>query len=164
MPMNPYEQRIAGFYGAFRELDARSMQAAYATDARFRDPVFDLHGRDQIGAMWAMLCEAVQAKGRDVWQLDVSDIVADASRGRAHWEARYRFSATGRTVHNVIDAAFGFDADGLIVAHRDQFDFWRWSRQALGPIGWALGWSDLLQGKVRNQARANLAARQQRSG
>jgi ketosteroid isomerase-like protein len=157
--LGPYEQRIAAFYNAFRELDAKAMTAAYAPDARFRDPVFDLHGRDEIGAMWSMLCEAVEAQGRDVWRLDVSAIAGDASRAHARWEPRYRFSATGRTVHNVIDAEFGFDDYGLIVAHRDQFDFWRWSRQALGPVGWALGWSPWLRARVAAQARAALAKR-----
>jgi ketosteroid isomerase-like protein len=160
--LNPYEQRIAAFYGAFRELDAKAMKAAYAPDARFRDPVFELQGRDEIGAMWAMLCEAIRNKGRDVWQLDVSGISADASQGRARWEAHYRFSATGRRVHNIIDASFSFDAQGLIAAHRDEFDFWRWSRQALGAPGWALGWTPLLKAKVRAQAAANLAAYRRR--
>jgi hypothetical protein len=163
-PLNPYEQRIAGFYGAFRELDAKSMRAAYAPEARFRDPVFELHGREQIGAMWGMLCDAVKANGRDVWQLDVSGITADASRANARWEARYRFSATGRLVHNIIDASFTFDANGLILAHRDQFDFWRWSRQALGPIGTVLGWSPFLATKVRTQARKNLDAQLRKPG
>jgi len=156
--MNRYEQRIAAFYAAFRELDAAKMKAAYAADARFQDPAFRLEGRDEIGAMWAMLCEATAKKGRDVWRLDFSDIEGDASHCRAHWEATYRFSATGRIVHNVIDANFSFDENGLILAHRDRFDFWRWSRQAMGPLGWALGWTPLLQNKVRAKARANLEA------
>lgn len=160
--MNPYEQRIAAFYAAFRDLDAKAMKAAYAPEARFRDPVFELAGREEIGAMWAMLCDAVARQGRDVWRLDVSHISADESEGRARWEPHYRFSATGRVVHNVIDAHFVFDAHGLIVKQREEFDFWRWSRQALGPAGWALGWSPWLAGKVRTQARTNLLAWRQR--
>ena len=41
-----------------------------------------------------------------------------AETGRAHWEADYTFSSTGRKVHNVIDATFEFEG-GLIRAHRD---------------------------------------------
>ena len=156
--MNRYEQRLAAFYAAFRELDAASMRAAYAPAARFQDPVFRLAGRDEIGAMWAMLCEATARNGRDVWRLDVGEIVADASYGRARWEAHYRFSATGRMVHNVVEAGFSFDAGGRILTHRDRFDFWRWSRQALGPVGWALGWTPWLRKRVRRQARERLAA------
>jgi hypothetical protein len=156
--MNRYEQRLAAFYAAFRELDAASMRAAYAPAARFQDPVFRLAGRDEIGAMWSMLCEATARNGRDVWRLDVGEIVADASYGRARWEAHYRFPATGRMVRNVVEAGFSFDAGGRILTHRDRFDFWRWSRQALGPAGWALGWTPWLRRRVRRQARERLAA------
>jgi len=133
------------------------MQACYASDAHFEDPVFTLHGREQIGGMWRMLCESTRAKGRDAWKLKASGISADAAGGRAHWEAHYRFSATGRLVHNIIDAQFTIK-DGLIATHRDSFDFWRWSRQALGPAGLLLGWTPLVRGKVRAMAASNLAA------
>jgi ketosteroid isomerase-like protein len=148
---------IERFYAAFAALDGEAMQACYAPDARFADPVFTLEGREQIGAMWRMLCDATRAKGRDAWKLTLGAVSADGSKGRAHWEAHYRFSATGRMVHNIVEAEFVF-RDGLIASHSDQFDFWRWSRQALGPAGTLLGWSALLQSKVRSQAAASLAA------
>lgn len=140
------------FYRAFRDLDADTMQACYAPQARFDDEAFSLQGREEIGAMWRMLCEAVKAQGREDWQLDFS-----TTPSSAHWEPRYRFSATGRRVHNIIDAEFSFDAQGLILTHHDRFDFWRWSRQALGLPGLLLGWSGMLRGKVRAQAAKNLA-------
>jgi len=148
---------IERFYAAFAALDGDTMQACYASDGHFEDPVFTLHGREQIGGMWRMLCDTTRAKGRDAWKLDASGISADASTGRAHWEAHYRFSATGRLVHNIIDAQFTFK-DGLIATHRDTFGFWRWSRQALGLAGLLLGWSPLLRNKVRSRAASNLAA------
>ena len=157
MPSPDNVALIQKFYAAFAALDGQTMQACYASDASFEDPVFTLRGRERIGAMWRMLCDTTRAKGRDAWKLEASAISAEASIGRAHWEAHYRFSATGRLVHNVIDAQFGFK-DGLIVSHRDSFDFWRWSRQALGPTGLLLGWTPLLRGKVRKTAAGNLQA------
>ena len=65
--------------------------------------------------------------------------------------ARYLFTQTGRTVVNDIQARFVI-RDGLICQHDDSFDLWRWSRQALGLPGLLLGWSPLLQNKVRQQA------------
>jgi ketosteroid isomerase-like protein len=159
---HPNADLVQRFYAAFAALDAATMQACYAPDASFRDAVFTLDGAPQIGAMWRMLCEATQAKGRDVWRLESSAIQADASRGSAHWEAQYRFSATGRLVLNRIDASFEF-RDGLILRHVDSFDFWRWARQALGTPGLLLGWTPLLRNKVREQAMANLARFQARS-
>ncbi len=148
---------IERFYEAFAVFDSDTMQACYAEDAKFEDPVFNLHGREQIGAMWRMLCETIRDKSRDAWRLDTSRIVSEGNSGRAHWEPHYRFSATGRLVHNVVDATFTF-RDGLIATHRDAFNFWRWSRQALGPVGALLGWSPMLRSKVRAQAASNLAA------
>lgn len=145
---------IESFYRSFALLDGAAMEQFYADNAHFEDAVFNLDGRRRIGGMWRMLCEATNAKGRDVWRIDLSD-VTDKS---AHWEAHYRFSRTGRMVHNIIDATFVFDANGLIVEHRDRFDFWRWSRQALGPAGMVLGWTPMLRNKVRGQAATNLDA------
>ena len=147
---------IERFYAAFAALDAPTMASCYTEQAQFDDEVFSLHGRDQIGAMWRMLCEAARTQGPARWQLEASAITAEANQGSAHWEARYVFAATGRSVHNVIEARFDFDPDGLIRRHRDRFDFWRWARQALGAPGWLLGWTPLLRQKVRNQASAGL--------
>lgn len=143
---------ITRFYAAFARLDADTMQACYSGNARFEDEVFTLQGAREIGGMWHMLCEATKAKGAAHWKLEFSQ-VTDRS---AHWDAHYLFSATGRQVLNRIDAAFEFDAQGLIVQHRDRFDFWLWSRQALGLSGLLLGWSPMLRNKVRAQAAANL--------
>ncbi len=148
---------VERFYAAFAALDSDGMQACYTEDATFEDPVFDLRGRAEIGAMWRMLCETIRDKGRDAWRLDVSGIDCDGNACHAHWEPHYRFSATGRLVHNLVDASLTLQ-DGLILAHRDRFDFWRWSRQALGSPGVLLGWSPLLRNKVRAQAAANLSA------
>ncbi|MBL8384563.1 MAG: nuclear transport factor 2 family protein [Burkholderiales bacterium] len=145
---------ITTLYDAFARLDADAMAACYAEDARFDDEAFSLAGRAQIGGMWRMLIDAINTRGRDVWRLEVSE-VTDRS---AHWEPRYRFGATGRIVHNVIDASFTFDAADRILTQRDRFDFWRWSRQALGPAGVALGWTPFLRAQVRRRAAASLAA------
>ena len=44
----------------------------------------------------------------------------------------------------------------MIARHTDRFSFWRWSRQALGPVGLWLGWTPFLRAKVRANARAGL--------
>ena len=139
---------IERFYRAFQQRDGATMAACYHADATFHDPVFELRGA-HIGAMWQMLC----ARGADL-RVEFMNIAAQESTASADWQAWYTFSGTGRAVHNIIHASFRF-ADGLIVEHVDYFDFWRWSRQALGPVGLLLGWSSLLRRKVQTQgARA----------
>lgn len=140
---------IDRFYRAFGQRDGETMSACYAPDATFRDPVFELTGA-RIGAMWKMLC----ARGADL-RIEFATVDADDERGQAEWQAWYTFSGTGRRVHNVIAARFRF-AGGRIVEHVDAFDFWRWSRQALGPAGLLLGWSPLLRAKVRAEAARTL--------
>lgn len=160
---HPNAALLERFYRAFAALDADTMAACYAPDAQFRDEAFQLQGAAEIGAMWRMLCASTRTHGLDAWTLQHGDVHADASTGRAHWEPRYRFSATGRLVHNIIDAQFTF-RDGLIGEHRDRFSFWSWSRQALGLPGLLLGWSPMLRRKVRARAAANLRAFRQQQG
>jgi hypothetical protein len=126
------------------------MIACYAPQATFVDSIFMLSGK-AVGAMWHMLCSS----GQDL-AINFRDISADDRHGAAHWEARYTFSATGRHVHNMVDAEFDF-RDGLIVRHHDRFGFWRWSRMALGPAGWLLGWTPLLHRRVQRSAQDRLA-------
>jgi hypothetical protein len=144
---------IERFYKAFSSLDSKTMALCYAQDAKFDDEVFSLRGRTHIGGMWTMLCASIKKQGRSEWRLEVRDITDHS----AHWEPTYRFSATGLMVHNVIDAEFEFDSQGLIKYHRDRFDFWRWSRQALGMPGIFLGWTGYMRRKVQRLASRQLA-------
>lgn len=148
--MHPNAALIQSFYEAFQRCDGATMAAAYHPDASFSDPVFpDLKG-PEVGGMWKMLT----GRAADL-KVEFSGIEADDQGGKAHWEAWYTFSATGRKVHNVIDATFTF-RDGRILTHVDVFDFWRWSRQALGTPGLLLGWSPVVKNKVRDQAGRGL--------
>lgn len=148
--MHPNAALIERFYAAFAAHDAAGMKACYHPEIVFSDPAFgELRGAE-AGAMWAMLLE----RGKDL-EVTAGDIHADDRRGRAHWDARYTFGQTGRRVLNRIDAEFEF-RDGLIIRHTDTFDFWAWARQALGPAGLVLGWTPIIQNKVRSTARAGL--------
>lgn len=138
------------FYAAFARHDGAAMAACYAPDATFSDPVFRGLTGSEPGAMWRMLTE----RSSDL-TVDLVDRAAASGRGTAHWVARYTFGQTGRPVVNEVRSAFRF-ADGLIAEQRDTFDLYRWSRQALGPVGLFLGWSPPVQGGIRRKARASL--------
>lgn len=151
MSTHPHATLIRRFYDAFAARDAATMGACYHDEIVFSDPAFPhLVGAEARG-MWAMLV----ARGKDL-RVEASGIEADDRGGRAHWDAHYTFSMTKRPVLNRIDATFAFK-DGLIVKHTDHFDFWRWSRQALGTPGLLLGWSPMLRKKVQAQAAKGLA-------
>lgn len=149
-PNHPNADLIRGFYAAFQRREAQGMAAAYHRDIHFSDEVFTSLRGPEVGAMWRMLCD----RAEDL-KIEVGDVDADDRSGRARWEAWYTFAATGRKVHNVIDARFEFRS-GKIVRHRDAFDFWRWARQALGPTGVLLGWTPFVKKRVRREAARTL--------
>lgn len=145
-------QLIETFYTSFKNRDPDGMITCYADDIWFSDPVFrDLRG-PRAGAMWRMLAERATSL-----EVTFSGIEADDRTGRAHWEARYLFSATGRSVHNVIDARFEL-RDGKIVRHADTFDLWRWAGMALGAKGKLLGWAPPIQNAIHKTAMRGLEA------
>ncbi|KPX81379.1 nuclear transport factor 2 family protein [Pseudomonas meliae] len=141
---------ITRFYEAFAQLDAEAMSACYTDDVLFSDPAFGELRGPQVGEMWRMLTS--RAKN---FSVVFDQVRADDRAGTAHWVATYLFSQTRRTVVNDIEARFVF-RDGKICEHRDNFDMWRWSRQALGLKGLLLGWTPLVRNAVRAQALKGL--------
>jgi ketosteroid isomerase-like protein len=147
---NPNTNLVERFYAAFAARDGKGMAACYSEDVTFADPVFpDLRG-SEAGGMWRFLT----GRSADL-RVDLLEHQADDSRGSAHWVGYYTFTQTGRPVVNDVRAQFRF-AGGLIVEHRDEFNFHRWASQALGPVGMLLGWTPMLRAAVRRQAREGL--------
>jgi ketosteroid isomerase-like protein len=154
---HPNARMIQGFYASLARHDGAAMASCYHADATFRDPVFSLAGWE-VGAMWRMLCE----RGKDL-RVECSNVRAGDRQGAAHWDAWYTFSASGRKVHNSIDAEFTL-RDGQILQHVDHFDLYRWSRQALGAKGLLLGWTPLVQSAIRRTASRSLASWARQNG
>jgi ketosteroid isomerase-like protein len=148
--MNTNEGLIRKFYTAFSNRDYVTMQNCYHPDATFSDSVFRNLNSEEVKAMWHMLLSS----SHDL-KLEFSDVKADDKTGSCRWDAWYTFSQTKRNVHNIIHVNFKFK-DGLIIDHQDYFDFWRWSRMALGTSGLLLGWTSFLKNKVRRAARERL--------
>jgi ketosteroid isomerase-like protein len=142
---------IRELYEAMDRHDGDAMAKLYTPDGRFEDPAFGELTGAEAGDMWRMLT----GRAEDL-RVELAEHRTDGDSGTAHWIATYTFR-TGRRVVNDIHARFRF-RDGKIVDHRDSFSFWRWSRQALGPVGLALGWTPLLRAAVRRRARADLEA------
>jgi ketosteroid isomerase-like protein len=137
---------IQAFYTAFNDHDGDAMAACYAPDGHFWDPVFgDLTGVE-AGQMWRMLT----SRSADL-HVELPDHSVDGDTGRAYWIAHYTFTQTGRSVVNEVHAIFRFES-GLIADHRDEFDFTRWARQALGVPGLL----PPVRSAVRRKARAGL--------
>ena len=143
--MNEQSQIVNGFYAAFQQRDYKTMQQCYHPDVAFSDEVFPLLKGKQAMGMWHMLISG--AKEANL-KIDFNTIYPKDDTIHCNWEARYKFSLTGRKVHNKIQATFWFK-DGLIIRHVDKFDFYRWSRMAFGFKGTLLGWTSFFKKKVQ---------------
>jgi len=129
---------IEKFYTAFKNLDSETMAACYHRDIVFNDPAFGVLNGDHAKNMWRMLC--ANQKGKN-FKITFAAILFVDKIGSAHWEAFYTFSKTRRHVHNIIEAKFEF-RDGLIIKHTDNFNLYRWSKQAFVLV--AIYWAGLL--------------------
>lgn len=141
---------INAFYEALANRDGETMANAYHDSAVFEDPIF---GELQVGDardMWRMLCSSDT-------DLALRHTILDSTETSAtvNWIADYTFSATGRSVTNDVTANLTL-RDGLIIDHRDEFSFWKWSSQALGLSGTLLGWTPIVKSKVRSGTRTSL--------
>lgn len=144
--MDPNQALIRKFYTAFQQKDFLAMQSCYHSEATFSDPVFQHLTSAEVKSMWEMLLKSSK---------DLRVEFKDVTNNSARWDAWYTFSRSGRPVHNIVRSSFTF-RDGLILAQKDDFNFWRWSRQALGLSGTLLGWTPVIKNKVRAIARKNL--------
>jgi ketosteroid isomerase-like protein len=148
--MAPNGELIRRFYGAFDRRDGAAMTAYYAPHVTFSDPVFGELRGPEIGAMWRMLT----ARSDDL-RVELVEVDTDEATASARWIARYTFPQTGRPVVNRVRSTFQL-TEGLIEGQRDDFDFHRWARQALGPVGLCFGWTPMLRASVRSRAKAGL--------
>jgi SnoaL-like domain len=149
--MTANETTIIKFYTAFANSDAIKMCECYHPEIQFRDPAFGLLKGEQVCTMWKMLIE----RGRGNIRIDFSEVKANEHIGSAFWVAKYTFSETNRKIVNSISAKFQFK-EGLIIKHTDDFDLWKWSKQALGIKGLLLGWTGYMQKKIQQKARKSL--------
>ena len=146
----PNAELVERFYEAFRNGQGHTMAAMYHKDATFEDPAFGVLKGEMIGRMWIMLT----SRSKDL-KVNYTNISADQNSGRCSWTADYTFSKTGKPVHNIVEATFTFK-DGKILTHKDDFNFYRWSRQALGLPGVLLGWTPFFHAKLQKTFRGVL--------
>lgn len=149
--MTSNETAITKFYIAFANADAKQMCECYHPNVQFRDPAFGLLKGEEVCQMWKMLID--RSKGN--LKIEFSQVKANEHLGSAFWIAKYNFSLTNRIIENTISSKFVFK-DGLIFKQTDDFDLWKWSKQALGIKGLLFGWTGFMQKKIQNQARIAL--------
>ena len=149
--MTQNENTLIKFYTAFAASDVSLMCECYHDDIQYNDPIFEILKGKNVCQMWEMLI----GRSNGNLKIEFSDIKADQYLGSARWTATYNYSKTNRKVVNVIHSQFHFK-DGLIIKHTDNFDIWKWSKQALGIKGFLFGWTGYFQNNIQNQALLSL--------
>ncbi len=139
------------FYASFANGDAAGMVACYHDDVTFSDPAFGTLKGDRAKAMWRMLLSNTNAD----LTVHYFDLEANGETGEAKWLAKYFYGPKRRLVVNEVSASFTFK-DGKIYTHTDDFDLWRWTRQALGLAGTFMGWSGYMRSKIQATTKGRL--------
>jgi ketosteroid isomerase-like protein len=124
--MHPNKKLLQQLYESLNRHDAKAMAECYHSDATFQDIAFDLHGKNQIRAMWQMICSGDISATFEV-------VHADDREGVVKLIDEYTFTDTRRWVRNPIESRFRFQ-DGLIIEHRDLCDPRAWAAAALGGV------------------------------
>lgn len=141
------------FYTAFSQLDYESMNACYANNILFSDPVFGVLEGEEVKKMWEMLCKS--AKDFSLTYSNIEEL--DAEYITCNWSATYTFSGTGRKLTNNAKAYMRI-IDGKITEHSDAFRLSTWIANAFGLKGQLLGWTGFMKRKVQNSAKEKLLA------
>jgi len=144
------KELIEKFYTSFQAKDAEGMADCYHDDVVFTDPAFGELSGEHAKNMWRMLLQ----NSKDL-TLEFSQIEATEHTGKAHWDATYTFSQTGRKVVNKIDALFEFK-DGKIIRHTDVFNLRTWAKQAMGFKGALLGGTSFFKKKLNAKTNSLL--------
>jgi len=152
------EDVINAFYEAFKAKDGDKMASFYHEEIEFTDPAFGTLKGERAKNMWRMLTQ----NARDL-EVETSNISCSEDKGTAHWEAKYTFSQSGRSVHNKIDAQFEFK-DGKIIRHIDTFNLHKWAKQALGFKGWLIGGTSFFKKKLNAQTNRLLDKFEKQNG
>jgi ketosteroid isomerase-like protein len=145
--MTPAEGTAQRLYESIKRGDAATATECYCDDATYQDIAFDLKGKENIAAMWRLVCS------REV-KVEYGDIRTEGSKVKGHWVFDYKFHGTN-PVHNEMNSTFTF-RDGKIATHHDSASRWKWAKQALGIPKGAL--VTVLPFILRIQAKKELEA------
>jgi ketosteroid isomerase-like protein len=141
--MHPHEALVRQFYASLAARDPEAAARCYHADVFYSDPLHPrLRGAAALDLWRLRLAE-------DAFAMRLEEASGDGEGGLARWTMRS--IRRGRDVAIEGRAMFAF-RDGRIARHYDHFSLWRWSAQALGPAGRALGWLGPFRWALRQRA------------
>lgn len=142
---------VEQFYTAFSEGNFKKMADCYHKEIVFQDPAFGILKGERVLKMWEMLL----SRKTKTTKITCEMISTTAEKGKAEWTAAYRYGKNQRKVINHITAKFKFE-EGKIIEHIDSFNLWKWTQQALGIVGYLIGWTAFMKNKIQKRTNRQL--------
>jgi hypothetical protein len=154
---------VGRFFEAFAASDWQTMARCYHDKASFSDPVYPDLREERIVYMWHQLLGAAEtsklksgsnkAHSLNNLKLAYRVLFGDERKAQVQWTATYFYR--NRLVTNQVLSTLAI-WDDKIVRQVDEYNFWRWSRQALGLTGLAFGAMPWYQRSVQRSAQSRL--------
>jgi limonene-1,2-epoxide hydrolase len=144
-------ETIYHFYNCFQERDVEGMISCYHPKIVFIDPAFGTLEGERVFNMWRMLISRLD----DHSKIEITSVYALNRKASCNWTADYLFGKSKRQIHNEIESHFRFEGN-RIIEQRDVFDIWEWSKQAIGIMGYAFGWTYTMNKMIIKQSNQYL--------
>jgi steroid delta-isomerase len=127
--------RIVAFFESLQASDLSVLAAIYARDARFKDPFNEVRGLVEIEAVFAHMFKTL-----DLPHFVVCDRIAHGQQAFLTWDFRFRFKGEDRwqSIHGA--TRLQFDAQGLVISHRDYWDAAEELYEKLPVLGALMRW------------------------
>ena len=145
------KELIENFYTAFSNGNVNGMIDCYHKDIVFQDPAFGVLKGERASKMWEMLL----SRSTKSTKINFDTVQADSKTGSANWVAEYNYGEKNRKVINNVSANFKFK-DGKIIEHIDTFNLWTWTQQAMGFLGYLMGWTSFMKTKIQKTTNKQL--------
>ena len=123
------------FYNEFAPDSVARFPEFYSADAYFKDPFNEVRGLVEIEAVFAHMFRTL-----DLPHFVVCDRIAHGQQAFLTWDFRFRFKGEDRwqSIHGA--TRLQFDAQGLVISHRDYWDAAEELYEKLPVLGALMRW------------------------
>ncbi|MBX3604412.1 MAG: nuclear transport factor 2 family protein [Piscinibacter sp.] len=133
---DPRATRLVAFFEALSPSDLVRLPRYYAADARFKDPFNEVQGVGAVQQVFAHMFEAL-----DEPRFIVRDILVQGDQCFLTWDFVFRMRRHVRGEQVVRGAShLHFDAQGLVLMHRDYWDAAEELYEKLPALGALMRW------------------------
>lgn len=136
-PTGDRVQALVDFFERLQPADLDRLAGFYAADAYFKDPFNEVRGTAEIGRIFTHMFETLEQP-----HFVVTGRVAQGRECFLVWDFRFRFRRFDRQRWQTVRGSshLRFDAQGLVVFHRDYWDAAEELYEKLPGVGAVMRW------------------------